>query len=75
MVYLGGPRRRIGRSTGLYLHDPPPGYSPPRTDLPLKTRQRKAREDWVLMRVTTVIVVLVATAVAVFIALMVAGVH
>ncbi len=38
-----------------------------------KERQREAREDWVLLRVATVILVLVAAAMAVFIALMIAG--
>jgi len=56
MVYLGGPagpRRR----RGIYLHDPPPGYHPPRPRLPLKDRQRQARQERVLIRVTTVILV------------------
>lgn len=64
MVYLGGPRRRAraGRASGVYLHDPPPGYHPPRSRVPLKQRQRQLREDYVLMRVATVIVVLLAAA-------------
>jgi hypothetical protein len=64
MVYLGGPRRRAraGRASGIYLHDPPPGYHPPRSGMPLKAQQRKLREDYVLMRVVTVIVVLLAAA-------------
>jgi hypothetical protein len=68
MVYLGGPRRR----RGIYLHDPPPGYRPPRPRIPLKERQREARQDWILMRVTTVILVLTATAVLVIISLIIA---
>lgn len=61
MVYLGGPRRRRGRAgTGVYLHDPPPGYHPPRPRIPLKILQRKARQDWVLMRVVTVVLALTA---------------
>ena len=63
MVYLGGPispRRR----TRIYLHDPPPGYHPPRPRLPLKDRQRQARQERVLMRAT---VVLVPTAAAVLV--------
>ncbi len=76
MVYLGGPRRRRGTLTrGIYLHDPPPGYHPPRPRIPLKDRQRTARRDWVLMRVSTVILVLAAAAMAVFIVLMIAGYH
>jgi hypothetical protein len=62
MVWLGGPRRTGGRTRGIYLHDPPPDYRPPRARIPLKDRQRKAREDWVLMRVTTVVLVLAAAA-------------
>jgi hypothetical protein len=50
MAYLGGP---IGprRRRGIYLHDPPPGYHPPRPRLSLKNRQRQARQEQVLMRV------------------------
>jgi hypothetical protein len=73
MVYLGGPRRRRGtQGRGLYLHDPPPGYRPPRLRIPMKERQRKARQDWVLMRVTTVVLVLTAIAVLAIIFLMIA---
>jgi hypothetical protein len=63
MVWLGGPRgwRPSGRRPrGIYLHDPPPGYHPPRLKLPLKDRQRQARQDWVLMRVATVVLALAA---------------
>jgi succinate dehydrogenase hydrophobic anchor subunit len=38
----------------------------------LKERQREAREDWVLMRVTTVVLVLAAVAFMVVIALIIA---
>ena len=62
MVWLGGPRGRGGRTRGIVLHDPPPGYRPPRPRISLKDRQRVAREDWVLMRVTTVVLVLAAAA-------------
>jgi len=73
MVYLGGPRRRKGtRGRGLYLHDPPPGYRPPRLRIPLKERQREARQEWILMRVTTVVLVLLAVAVLVIISVMIA---
>jgi len=62
MVWLGGPRGwRLGRRarpSGIYLHDPPPGYHPPRPEIPLKDRQRQARQDWVLMRVATVVLIL-----------------
>jgi hypothetical protein len=38
-------------------------------------RQREAREDWVLMRVATVVVVVAAAAVAVIFVLKIAGYH
>jgi hypothetical protein len=76
MVYLGGPRGRNGtRSRGIYLHDPPPGYHPPRTKTPFRIRQRQAREERLLLRVTTVVLVLLVAAMAVFVALMIAGYH
>jgi hypothetical protein len=64
MVWLGGPRgwRGTTRTRGIYLHDPPPGYHPPRPQIPLKDRQRQARQEWVLMRVATVVLILVAVA-------------
>ena len=69
MVYLGGPR---GRRRGIYLHDAPPGYRPPRPRIPLKDRQREARGDWILLRVLTVVLVPVAAAVLVIISLIIA---
>jgi hypothetical protein len=73
MVWLGGPRRRGGRGArGIYLHDPPPGYHPPRRRLPLRERQLEARKDWVLMRVTTVVLVLAAVAFTVIISMVIA---
>ena len=67
MVWLGGPRGRgwrpgYTRARGIYLHDPPPGYHPPRPEIPLKERQRQARHDWILMRVATVVLILAAAA-------------
>lgn len=65
MVWIGGPRRndRLGSGRrGIYLHDPPPGYHPPRPDIPLKERKRQARQDWILMRVATVVLILAAGA-------------
>ncbi len=71
MVWLGGPRRAWGRGRrGIYLHDPPPGYRPPRS--PEKDRQRQARQDWVLMRVATVVLILVAVAFTVIMFLIIA---
>jgi hypothetical protein len=69
MVWLGGPRRG-GRTKPIVLHDPPPGYRPPR--MPLKDQQRMAREDWVLMRFTTVVLVLAAAAFMVIIFVIIA---
>jgi hypothetical protein len=65
MVWLGGPRRPSPwsrRPGGIYLHDPPPGYQPPKARESLKDRQREAREDWILMRVATVVLTLVVVA-------------
>jgi hypothetical protein len=60
MVFLSGPRRGVGR---VKLHDPPPGYRPPpKPRVPLKERQRRARRDWTIMRVATVVLVLAAAA-------------
>ena len=72
MVWLGGPRGRGGRTKPIVLHDPPPGYRPPRLRIPLKERQREAREDWVLMRVTTIVLVLAAAAFMVIIFVIIA---
>lgn len=62
MVYLGGPRGRSPRRRGLYLHDPPPGYRPPRNRMAKRDRQRMLRQDYILMRVTTVAAVAVVIA-------------
>ena len=71
MVWLGGPRRSWGRGPrGIYLHDPPPGYRP--RELPSKDRRRQARQDWVLMRVATVVLILVAAAFIVIMFLIIA---
>lgn len=72
MVYLGGPLDPRRRRTGIYLHDPPPGYRPPRPRLPLKDQQRQARQEWVFMRAATVVLVLTAAAVLVIISLIIA---
>lgn len=62
MVWLGGPRGGRGRTKPIVLHDPPPGYRQPGLRIPLKVRQRQAREDWVLLRVTTIVLALAAAA-------------
>jgi len=61
MVWLGGPRRGSGRGgRPIVLHDPPPGYQPPR--MPRKFVQRQLRDDYILMRVATVVLALLAVA-------------
>jgi hypothetical protein len=80
MVWIGGPRRdpgdRLGRGRrGLYLHDPPPGYHPPQPRMPLKDRQRIARQDWILEHVLAVILILSAAAVILIICLILATHH
>lgn len=72
MVWLGGPRGRGGgRAKPIMLHDPPPGYRPPRrSSWYLLVNERHAR---VIVRVATVILVLAAAALAVIFVLMIAG--
>jgi hypothetical protein len=73
MVWLGGPRRRGIRGRGIYLQDPPPGYRPPsRPRLSPKERQREAREEYILMRVTSIVLILAATAFMVIIVVIIA---
>lgn len=75
MVWLGGPRRRPSsraRPAGIYLHDAPPGYHPPRDKESQKQRQREARENYLLMRVATVVLALVVVAFVVIMIVMVA---
>jgi hypothetical protein len=76
MVWIGGPRGRgAGRTKPLMLHDPPPGYRPPRRRIPLQERQRLLRRDWILEHVLAVILVLCAGTVLVIICLMMAMHH
>jgi hypothetical protein len=78
MVWLNGPRRGrlrgnqpdLIRQRGIYLHDAPPGYHPPKVSS--KERRRLLRDDWILMRVTLVVLVLVATAFMVMIFVLIA---
>jgi hypothetical protein len=78
MVWLSGPRRGrprgnqpdLIRQRGIYLHDPPPGYRPP--TMSSKDRQRLARQDWVLMRVATVVLALAAAAFLVIVVVIIA---
>jgi hypothetical protein len=64
MVWLNSRWRGAYRAR---LHDPPPGYRPPRRRIPLKERQRMARRDWVLEHILAVILILLAASVIVII--------
>ena len=76
MVWIGGPRGRGGgRTKPLMLHDPPPGYRPPRRRIPLQERQRIARQDWILEHILAVILILSAGAVMVIFFLIIATHH
>jgi hypothetical protein len=69
MVYIGGNGPRRPR---VYLHDPPPGYRPPRTEMPKQDRQRKARQERLLMRIATMVLVLAAVSFIVIMFLLIA---
>lgn len=71
MVWLGGPRR--GSNAGarrIVLHDPPPGYRPP--SLPRKFVQQQLRSDYILLRIGTVVLALLAVTFFVIICVMIA---
>jgi len=73
MAFLSGPRRGVGR---VKLHDPPPGYRPPRAPRVSQNEQRqRALRDWAIMRVATVVLVLAAGAFVVIIAVFIATRH
>ena len=50
-----------------------PGYHPPRPGIPLKDRQRQARQDWILMRVATIVLILAAVAFMVIMTMIIAA--
>ena len=76
MVWIGGPRGRgAGRTKPLMLHDPPPGYQAPRRRMPVKERQRRARQDWIFEHILAVLLMLLAGAFMVIIILMIATHH
>jgi hypothetical protein len=68
MVYLGGllTRADAGGSTCMIL----PWLSSAQT--PAEARQRQARQEWVLMRVATIVLVLTDAAVLVIVSLIIA---
>jgi hypothetical protein len=71
VVWLGGPQRGSGRGgRRIVLHDPPPGYRPP--SLPRKFVQQQLRSDYILLRVATVVLVLLASASLVIICVLIA---
>ncbi len=71
MVWLGGPRRGSGAGgRRIVLHDPPPGYHPP--SLPRKFVQQQLRSDYILLRIGTVVLVLLAAAFLVILCVLIA---
>jgi hypothetical protein len=73
MAFLSGPRRGVGR---VKLHDPPPGYHPPREPrVSQKEQRQRALRDWAIMRVATIVLVLAAGAFVVIIAVFIATRH
>jgi hypothetical protein len=75
MVWLGGPRRGFGRGKPIVLHDPPPGYQPPIPRISLRAQQREAREEYLLMRIGTVVLILLVAAFLVILVLMLVMYH
>jgi hypothetical protein len=70
MAWLGP--RTVGASRPR-LHDPPPGYRPPHGPIvPLKEQQRRARRDWVIVRVAAAVLILAAAAFIVMIFVIIA---
>ncbi len=71
MVWLGGPRRGSGAGgRRIVLHDPPPGYHPP--SLPRKFVRQQLRSDYILLRIGTVVLVLLAAAFLVILCVLIA---
>ena len=74
MVLSRGPRlTRAARvdARGSTCTILPPGYHPPRPRLPLKGQHRQARQERVLMRVATAVLLLTAAPVLVIISLLI----
>jgi hypothetical protein len=70
VVYLGG--RGPGRKP-IRLHDPPPGYRRP--GMSPKERQRKERQERILLRVATIILIPTAVVVVVIFIAIIATHH
>jgi hypothetical protein len=70
MVWLGGPLRGGPKRKGIVLRDPPPGYRPP--EPPRKLVRQQLRSDYILLRIGTVILVLLAAAFLVIICVFIA---
>lgn len=70
MVWLGPQSRGTPRPR---LHDPPyPGYRQPEPKVPLRERQRQLRQDRILLRVGTIVLVLTASAFLVLVCVLIA---
>jgi hypothetical protein len=70
MVWLGPQSRGAPRPR---LHDPPyPGYRPHEPKVPLQDRERQARQNRVLLRVATIVLVPTAAAFLVMICVLLA---
>jgi hypothetical protein len=60
MVWLSGWRANGVRP--IVLHDPPPGYRPPKQRIPEEEQRRRVGRDRVLIQAATVVLVITATA-------------
>jgi hypothetical protein len=70
MVWLGPPSRGVPRPR---LHDPPyPGYRQSEPKVPMEERRRQARQDWILLRVGTIVLVSVAATFLVLVCVLIA---
>jgi hypothetical protein len=70
MAWIGGPDGGGMWRKPIVLRDPPPGYHPPR--MQQKVTPRQLRRAYILMRVATVVLILLAVAFLVIIGVMIA---
>jgi hypothetical protein len=70
MTWINGPDGGGMWSKPNDLHDPPPGYHPPR--MRQKVTPRQLRRAYILMRVATVVLILLVVAFMVIIGVMIA---